>query len=491
MLQANAKKREFVRLLAQKRFGNYSQASWKRHRKTAEPHPLPAYRNELAATERELLEEFGDRAEQLTVANGAYLDLFTLVARVLSSYIEAHRIIIPADRPLRLKITHDGRSILSMKNVALMTAFCDVPLPHLSQAHLHTFAIFDGKETADNLSLVFSEINLNATLERIANETFEAAGMRVRVEVFLILDWISAVPTLGFARPNTRAGSDQVCGWCWVDKAHLKAGWLAAPWEDYPVQDGKQVALLPSLHIQQCRYDPMHGCKCLLDNVLKDFFPLHQQPARFTAVMKSANPNWEPTKNLRPTDMKEFYVRNLHLTLANTFHDDPIPVRTPAGNRNVPTRRLVHFVLDAIRVYKDFSYHRQPAPGDLAALLGAREALLVFFASVTLKLAPTSHYMTSHFIEFARKDTDVFWMLQEGAEHANRDDKVDVRTTFGRGKSASAPGGPLKSGWQQLLEQKELRRVLVRQGFGEHPYDLPNFEPPRAYHPVAPVQPLE
>lgn len=252
----------------------------------------------------------------------------------------------------------------------------------------------------------------------------------------------------------------------------------------------KIVSLLPSLDIRQCRYDPMHGCKCLLDGVLKAIFPLHQNAALFTTIMKQATPKWENSKNLRPTDMKEFYARGLHHTLADSFHTDPIAVHTPAGWRNVSTRHLVTYVLDAIRVYKEFSYQRQPTPGDLPVLRTAREAILVFFASVPRKLAPTGHYMTSHFLEFAQHDGDVFWTLQEGAEHANGDDKRDIRTTFGRGKSANGGARQLRSGWQQLLEQQEVRRILVRHGVAEHPYALPDHEPIREHAPLAPLQTL-
>lgn len=465
--------------LAVYRFGNFSQEDWKRVRQTADGHRLPVYRNELASLEQELIERFGERAQEMTHLRGAYLDLFELVQRVLAAYIEVNRIYIPKDRPLRLKITHDGRSILGEPNVALMMSFSDVPLPHLSQAHVHTFAIFDGKETPDNLAHAFREINLDRAIRQLSEATFEISGVSVTLEVFLILDWMSAVPSLGFRKPNTMLMYGAVCGWCSVDKWQLKRGWLKEPWRHYPIEDDKSPKLIPSLDIMHCRYDPMHGCKCILDTVVHCIFPISDNQARFTEIMREAC----KTKKIS-ADMKEFFSRNLVDRLANTFsYVANVYAKTPTGEIVTSRQRLVQSALNAIQAYKQFSYSRSPLNNDASALDTAREALLTFFAAFQWQLTPTTHYMTNHFIDFAKIDEEAFWSLQEGAEHGNRDDKVSITTTFGRGRA----GARQRTGFQQMLEQQEVRRILVRQGYGEHPYALPPLEAPRASDPITPV----
>lgn len=80
--------------------------------------------------------------------------------------------------------------------------------------------------------------------------------------------------------------------------------------------------------------------------------------------------------------------------------------------------------------------------------------------------------MLNHFIDFAGYDQTAFIALQEGAEHKHHDDRVDIETTLRRGIVSHVDG---RNSFQQLLDQQEIRSILVHFGFAppeETPQDI-------------------
>ena len=69
----------------------------------------------------------------------------------------------------------------------------------------------------------------------------------------------------------------------------------------------------------------------------------------------------------------------------------------------------------------------------------------------------------------------------------NGDDKRDIRTTFGRGKSANGGARQLRSGYSS---NKKYAVSSFATGVAEHPYALPDHEPIREHAPLAPLQTL-
>ena len=105
--------------------------------------------------------------------------------------------------------------------------------------------------------------------------------------------------------------------------------------------------------------------------------------------------------------MKMFFQRQLHIYMANLFNDvnKNHQVHHSDGSRTVEsTGQVVRMLLDGCRGFYHFVYLRKPADADYGALLLARNKLLAGYDAVEAELAPTTHYMTSHFIDFAEAD---------------------------------------------------------------------------------------
>jgi len=162
--------------------------------------------------------------------------------------------------------------------------------------------------------------------------------------------------------------------------------------------------------------------------------------------------------------MKRFYVlsldRNIPPMLRKVRGTYQLRGRQQEQVEVVKAERLAARLLDACRTYYRFAYTEAPAAGDYASLEAARDAMLAVMHALNRPLTATTHYMTNHFVEFARLDGSAYHTLQEGAESHHQDDRRSARTIFMTPLDRLNSREPM----QQLLEQQELQRILLRRG---------------------------
>lgn len=187
-------------------------------------------------------------------------------------------------------------------------------------------------------------------------------------------------------------------------------------------------------------------------------------------VMHPIRRRWTTDVALRCIEMKRFFLdRNILPTLRDSIRRTRS--RCPArGVIELPRYIAIYSLLDSIRVFAQFAYRIVPHDKDIAVLWDARCTYLGVFCALEWPLSPTGHYMTNHFIQFVQKDGSAHHALQEGTEHHHTDDRHDLDTTVGRGVAWNTDG---RTGFQQMLDQQEVRRLLVRMGYGpEDAYPL-------------------
>lgn len=454
------------RILAEYRFGRFTSGAWRAHRQNAH---RPVLRAELAAAERTLLNHAGNRAVAMELANGAFFALVPLVERLLISYIEFSGLLIE-DGALRLKLSYDKRYIAGHGNVGFSVSFCDVLHPHNSAINTHTFAVVEADETALDLAVVFAEVRLNEAIAELQQLRLEAPdGAEFTFEILFVGDWMSLMPLIGYERPSTTNGDHNICGWCACIKDLLKGGWRGNPFYFHDITD-RCTELLPNLRVTSCRYCPMHGCTRMLCGALQLIraHAPHGQRGHMDDIMHAVRPHWKSNVALRCIEMKRFFSKRSNITdVAALYTRDLLDVPLPDGRIfAIPRCVAIHRLLDSIRVFYEFAYREVPHNSDLDVLWSARNAYLGVFCALEWDLTPTAHYMTNHFIHFAKDDGSAHHLLQEGTEHHHHDDRVDLNTTVGRGVAWNTDG---RTGFQQMLDQQEVRRLLVRMGYGPAP----------------------
>lgn len=189
-------------------------------------------------------------------------------------------------------------------------------------------------------------------------------------------------------------------------------------------------------------------------------------------VMHPIRHRWTTDVALRCIEMKRFFLdRNIIANIARLYPTDTIEVpREEGGVIELPRYIAIYSLLDSIPVFAQFAYRIVPHDKDIAVLWDARCTYLGVFCALEWPLSPTGHYMTNHFIQFVQKDGSAHHALQEGTEHHHTDDWHDLDTTVGRGVAWNTDG---RTGFQQMLDQQEVRRLLVRMGYGpEDAYPL-------------------
>src|SRR5271156_1638550 len=101
-----------------------------------------------------------------------------------------------------------------------------------------------------------------------------------------------------------------------------------------------------------------------------------------------------------------------------------------------------------------------PGAEDWNTLQIMRTYYLSAFWTFEWRLTPVLHYMTDHLFTLHDEDRNFFPWLQEGAEHHHQNDRESGRNAF-HGRSHVRVHS---SHMQQLLEQQELRRILISRG---------------------------
>lgn len=295
---------------------------------------------------------------------------------------------------------------------------------------------------------------------------------------------MSFVYFLGAQRPSTQVPTDRVCAWCLCEKDFLKTGWLLCDpfMRHHPADCG--CALIPSISTADCRYCPMHGCTLMLCGALQALRSIapYGTHRRFETLIRQIKPNWGEDVTLRCVEMKAILdSTNIVRNIAQLFPNQGITLRTPNGpDRVLQQCDAVLMLLDSIRFYKEFACCPKPLPQDFVTLTKARNCYLAFYFANGWQIDPTPHYMTNEFLHYVELDGSAYYALQEGTEHKHADDRVDVHSTM---KRSSSKGGDGRGGYQQLLDQQETRRQLVRLGYGRQE-DLPE----RVRQQVVPVQ---
>jgi hypothetical protein len=75
-------------------------------------------------------------------------------------------------------------------------------------------------------------------------------------------------------------------------------------------------------------------------------------------------------------------------------------------------------------------------------------------------IMPTIHYLTNHYIQFAREDKGAYHTVLEGSEHHHKNDRDVARMVFPHESGANTKTGPMR----QILETQDLRLILLNRG---------------------------
>ena len=160
--------------------------------------------------------------------------------------------------------------------------------------------------------------------------------------------------------------------------------------------------------------------------------------------------------------------RQLDATVTRLFDSRQDTLAIP--QREAPAIRIsfsdaARCLLTACKCYFDFAYTRTPTLPDFTALKAARDNILAIDHNILAidhalqaTQQPTTHYMTSHFIEFAEADGGAYHAVQEGAEHHHKDDRKDSWMAF----TCTGSRYDDRSTLQMMLDFQELQRILIR-----------------------------
>jgi len=173
--------------------------------------------------------------------------------------------------------------------------------------------------------------------------------------------------------------------------------------------------------------------------------------------------------------MKDFFDSKYHLGIGPLFHKDnqqhELSWNQQPHTFILSTPKMYTLLFDSIRVFKEFSYTPFPSPSHYQCLHTARDCILSIYAYHKWRLAPTTHYLTSHAIVDAEFDGTAYSTLAEGVECKNRDDKKDGRVTF-KGKSPSPTAEiPL----EHMLNNQQLRLTLTDWGYAPEEFQLISY----------------
>jgi hypothetical protein len=208
----------------------------------------------------------------------------------------------------------------------------------------------------------------------------------------------------------------------------------------------------------------MHGCNRMLDNSLQLIARMGctQDVKRLVRLVCT---KWEEVGRkgrLQCYEMKLFYAKQLHSAIPPLFAGlPPRMVCTSANKAEVWTQEeLAHRLLAACHTYFTFSYNPSPSGAAFVSLEHACRDFLAATSSFQGRFPPTSHYMTTHFMDFVRRDHGAYVTVQEGPEHHHKLDMGVARRTWTNARGAHMPFTRM----EQILRTYELRRILLERG---------------------------
>jgi hypothetical protein len=449
---------QLERMLAARVSSHMTWSMWADHqRKLGEPVLL----HRLLALQAALLADFGDRSRALLSRRGAYLTLVPLTLRVICSELERSRMTWPVDNvlTLRMKVSIDGRKLRTHPNVAWFISFIE-SLDAQSNVGNYTFAVADMREPELAADGVWSEIGLNESLAFLRSGSLQLGLLAIVIDPFVCADWKCLTYTVGFAPANS-CDTALACGWCHVDKAFLKSGWLKEyPFLAHHVDPQISVKEIPSLPIWRVRYCAMHGCNRLLDNHLR-LLQSHGPKTAVKDVVRQVCPQWGKNGALHPLQMKQFFARHLDDEVVSLFARSNAAVMLPRREQpalQITLQDAARRLIGACKAYFEFAYIRSPQRADFATITNARDNVLAVDFALRSEMQPTTHYMTSHFVYFAEEDGGAYLTVQEGAEHHHKDDRKDSWTSF----TCEGSRYDERNTHQMLLDTQELHRALIR-----------------------------
>jgi hypothetical protein len=256
-----------------------------------------------------------------------------------------------------------------------------------------------------------------------------------------------------------------VCGWCPVSKGYLNTQWNR-PAEVYREWRTEAVPVLciPGLSALHVRYCAMHGCNRMLDNSLQLIARMGCTQA-VKRLVRLACTKWEQAGSkgrLQCYEMKLFYAKQLHVAIPLLFAGlPPRMVFTSADKGEAWTQEeLVHRLLAACHTYFTYSYNHNPSGAALMSLEHAQRDFLAATSSFRGRFPPTSHYMTTHFLDFIRCDRGAYVTVQEGPEHHHKLDRGVALRTWTNPRGSHMPFTRM----EQVLRTYELRRILLERG---------------------------
>lgn len=448
-------------------FSGLSWTKWRQSRGT-DVHDL--YRNELTALKTELLQRESLQIFRTASAEGAFVPFYPLVVRLLQYLLSADLLTLPGHHTfdtLYLKISLDGRKVLGHKNVGWTVSFPSIESGAQSPHHQHLFAIANMSEPDLRTSGIWGEMGLAADLLRLRTTPVIVGERALVLDAIVVADWKTLVYVMGFSVANTKSQSARVCGWCSVSKGYLNAQWyqFTEVHRAWPIE-ACAVGSLPQLSASHVRYCAMHGCNRLLDNSLQLIARLVSVDLLLPIVRQACH-KWEPrgrSGRFQCYEMKHFWERKLDaaLTAAVALHPGGRVVLLPTRAETWSVPRMVKELLAACRTYFEFSYTPTPAGPAYTALTHAACVLLSITASLAGRMPPTTHYLTSHFLQFAHTDRGAYHTLQEGPEHHHKFDMDVAHQTFSNWQGAHVPYTRM----EQVLRTYQLRQILLEHGYG-------------------------
>lgn len=453
---------ELLRLLNEYAFSGLSWHKW------MNVHRADHHRNELEALKHELLATYALPIHPTLTCPGAYIPLYHLTVTLLQELIDCHLLSYREDDIMLnypVKISFDGRKVLRHKNIGWLVGFPTITTNSQSPVHQHTWALADLPETELRHHPIWKEIQIDADIHRFHSQPIALTHHIVTLDPVVVGDWKSLCYMFLVSQANTRQEHARICGWCHTTKGYLINQWFLPGklFQECPIIDGT-VAAIPSLRASEVCYCAMHGCNRLLDNCLQLITSIAEKDAVTNVVHKVAS-KWVAHGHkgrLQCFEMKKFWEHNLdpQVIACFTTHTKPcaVLVRTANGVERAEwtQRDLVARLLGACRVYYSVSYTMHPSHEQHCALRDARDTILSATAHFRRRLPATTHWLTTHFLDFIRIDRTAYITLQEGPEHHHKVDDAEAHLTYTIPQGQHMPF----TRYEQVLRRYELQRIL-------------------------------
>ena len=277
----------------------------------------------LSTLQRErsrVLSEFEVHVGRFTRLPGSFLDPMFVLERLCIDFMQTISPATPSqDLELVVKLYADGTLVREKCWIELgLSIVYPLQEHHQSMNHHYLFGLVKCKESLDVMEELYRDIEMNDFVQRANSLSLTRDGVTVNVRIVFVADWMLHVySNVGMGEPNLN-GNQEVLSYCSGLTAELKNRWFLSPasrvLEGPRAIDTNLRALLPSVHLDDRLYDPMHGnarqltavMDCSLQ-VLSDIgFPHTDEVNRLLADC-----NFSFTSGFNPKFCKVFLSTNL------------------------------------------------------------------------------------------------------------------------------------------------------------------------------------